>query len=179
MCWCTPGKRTPCCGSVQCHALSKSKPCPFCKPPRPEAPAPEAPKTDGARRETVLWRDIWYACRFTTKGTTWTDFVLCEVAAMHSGKASDVDGVPMFDRKGSKSSLNRTENLDEAEPAAEGFIKWDGCMQFTSGHQHFDNRADVDRYAEALHRIRDKAIAVGGDAELVGERDVKYESEAM
>ncbi len=49
-----------------------------------------------------------------------------------------------------------TQNIKEAFAMAEGFIKWDGCMQWDFKEMlHVDDRQSIRHLGEALERIRD------------------------
>ncbi len=78
---------------------------------------------------------------------TWTDF-----EAFGPTYADDRS----FERKGSGNGLDRVESLDDAEPQVTGYVKWDGCTEF-SCNPHFCGRGSVAAFAELLTQIHDLA----------------------
>lgn len=59
-------------------------------------------------------------------GKYWIDFEVYDVEGYEIGREAE----RVFQKKGETSNFPGTTNLDEAEPVAHGFVKWDGCTQF-------------------------------------------------
>jgi hypothetical protein len=80
----------------------------------------------------------------------WVDFELFQVVGIDhpfTGKLS-------YERRGATSSMDQVENLDEAQPAADGFVKWDGCTQFDVASVHIDNRVGLEDLLHAIAEAR-------------------------
>lgn len=89
---------------------------------------------------------------------TWTaNEVLAEFRAVKVGYTED--GVPFYNQK-EWSALPRdsTNNPDEAEVYASGYVKWDGCSELTLGHHHFCGWPDYDQHAFLLKYVYQTAF---------------------
>lgn len=77
------------------------------------------------------------------KGDHWMDWKAYLVTA-HGEDEHGEFTVPLFEQDRAVSSMDTTANVTEAEVFAEGFLKWDGCFQFTfPNHIHFDGEQDT------------------------------------
>lgn len=91
----------------------------------------------------------------------WVDFELFEVI----GTDGDGGGPRLYHRRGSDHGMDMTADLNEAESVAEGFIKGDGCTQFTVSAVHVDHRQDLENLLRAFARVRyECALAMDGSA---------------
>jgi len=80
----------------------------------------------------------------------WVDFELFEVVRPGTYRSRD-------------RSRGETTRLGEAELAASGFVKWDGCTQFELGPVHVDGAAELDRLLWAVAEARRRcALAMPG-----------------
>ncbi len=85
----------------------------------------------------------------------WIDF---EVFAVE-GYETENPSARIFQKIGETSNFPGTTDLDEAEPVAHGFVKWDGCTQFDMD-VHIDSKEQL----EALFNAVLKARALAADA---------------
>lgn len=107
---------------------------------------------------------------------TWLDFVAYEAIA--EGVHPD-PGKKWFERKGGRGGLVQTDNPDEAEEVVSGYIKWDGCAEYTMAHQHFCGADDVKKFANGLIAVHRMALLLpsidmdcaGYDAATVSESE--------
>lgn len=77
----------------------------------------------------------------------WVNFWLYETTAV------DDDG-RHYQRKDARVSPDLVVSFAEAEDAASGFVKWDGCTQFEMARVHVDGRIGLDKLCQALQRAR-------------------------
>lgn len=79
----------------------------------------------------------------------WVDFELFEVTAL-AGAANELE----YPQRGATRSTDVTSSLDEAEPTAQGFLKWDGCTQFSVEPVHVDSRGDLENLFHGISEAR-------------------------
>lgn len=79
----------------------------------------------------------------------WIDWEVFEVL----GVELNGERTRTFWKRGDTASLPGTTDLDEAEPVAEGMVKWDGCTQFTMD-AHIDGRTQLEGLFDAVLRAR-------------------------
>lgn len=91
-------------------------------------------------------------------GITWIDFELIEVTAKSEGPPGQWT-VPGYQRHGATYSPDTTPDIEKAELAAEGFLKWDGCMQFNVAYVHVDTDLELTRLLAAIKSARELAAA--------------------
>lgn len=94
----------------------------------------------------------------------WMDFELIQpgghyqTAALPNGGTSTEygSGRLYFQKREASRSPEPTENIEEAERLAYGFIKWDGCHQWRSDHEsyHVDGRSQIREWAACLELPR-------------------------
>ena len=104
---------------------------------------------DGSRPSTLLWRDIGYALVWGTEEDE-------EEPLRYQAKTARSGGAQL------------TRDLESAEPAFVGFIKWDGCMQYRCPDDynfHVDDRSRLRETAEALERVRDLMRVIAPEVE--------------
>lgn len=75
-------------------------------------------------------------------------FVVYEV----EGVEVEPPGRLLFWRIGSASNGDPTADLADAEPAATGTVKWDGCVHLGLGYDHACDAAELASFAAALQR---------------------------
>lgn len=80
----------------------------------------------------------------------WVDFELFEVTSFEPDDPTKL----FYERKGATSSMDLVDNLDEAETAADGFVKWDGCTQFEVSSVHIDHRKSLEGLHHAIAEAR-------------------------
>lgn len=80
----------------------------------------------------------------------WVDFELFEITWR------DDDGGFGYSRRDARSLPDHVTALDEAECAAHGFVKWDGCTQFDIGAVHVDSRAGLLQLLNAIETAREE-----------------------
>jgi hypothetical protein len=90
----------------------------------------------------------------------WVDFEIIEVLGFEK------DGRECYNRRDSSRSPDPLYELDNAEPIASGFVKWDGCTQFNADI-HIDGRAHLEHLLEAIAEARRLAAELMGN--LVGD----------
>lgn len=132
-----------------------------------DASGPVVPKPRKfAHREVAVWNDIAFACVFEWDDHQRLEWELVEFA--HVGE----DSTPVYFATYDRNEARTTENIEHAQSCARGFVRGDGPMVWTWAVNSVSHgrREDIDDLAEALHRIRDKAIANGGIAALIGLR---------
>lgn len=100
----------------------------------------------------------------------WVDFELFEVTGI-----GDDGCILEYSRRGADTLPDFVSSLAEAESAAEGFVKWDGCTQFTVGDVHVDSRAGLLQLLNAIETAREEcAMAMpGSDVILEYEAETK------
>lgn len=79
----------------------------------------------------------------------WVDFKAYESI----GESHSVGGSKMFRKT---SSNDFTENVDDAEVAINGYVKWDGCCEMSGPKPHFCGRLSVREYTQVmleLHKL--------------------------
>jgi hypothetical protein len=87
--------------------------------------------------------------------THWVDWELFEVASI---EAHPNPGRVLYQRRGATCSPDHVDTLDEAERAAHGMLKWDGCMQWTMEDPvHVDSMGQLDALFAAIRRTRIEA----------------------
>lgn len=108
-----------------------------------------------------LWKTHWYE---TSEDFGWmlryrhTDHWL-DYEAYKMTASSDER---MYERKGAQDGFAMTSNIEEAEVTISGYVKWDGCTEFTLNNTHFCGRADLKETLDLLLFIHDFArIALG------------------
>lgn len=84
----------------------------------------------------------------------WVDFELFEVTAL-AGAANELE----YPQRGATRSTDVTSSLDEAEPTAQGFLKWDGCTQFSVEPVHVDGRGELENLFHGISEARRLAAA--------------------
>lgn len=64
---------------------------------------------------------------------------------------------------GGATIADMTEDLDEAEPVASGFAKWDGCTQFEVAPVHVDDLQGLENLFHGISEARRRcALAMAG-----------------
>ena len=113
------------------------------------------------KTETITWNDIWFTAVFK-----WKPYITKEGPNCHSfnfylydvsGFCDDGNGElvkPEWEIKDAVSSDQTTENLSEAEPLIEGYLKWDGCCEWRQLEQeHFCGWRNFVKMHEAIRRV--------------------------
>lgn len=132
---------------------------------------PRWPLSDNKRRRTEPWRQEMhdgvpcsgYVIRwaFEETPTHWVDFAVFSVVGC------DESG-PMYPSPGAMSSMDTVSDIEEAAPTVEGFVKWDGCTQFSFPDAvHIDSRDDMDSLFEAIQYARQVAMV-----EIIAEKQL-------
>lgn len=85
---------------------------------------------------------------------TWLDFLAYEAIGESGNNGHDDDGAKLFRRKGEARGDGVTTTPEEAV-ALGGFVKWDGCCEFTWPDEkpHFCGREDVAAFAKVLTEL--------------------------
>jgi hypothetical protein len=96
-------------------------------------------------------------------GITWVDFELIEVTAFSQGPDGEYD-VPEYQRHGATYSPDTTPDIEQANLAVSGFLKWDGCMQFNVAYVHVDEAYQLAKLLDAIKMARVHAARAMGDA---------------
>lgn len=96
----------------------------------------------------------------------WVDFELFEVTCLF-GPA----GTPYYPRRDATIGLDTVLSLAEAETAAEGFVKSDGCTQFTVGEVHVDSRAGLLQLLNAIETAREECAMAMPGSDVILEYD--------
>lgn len=90
----------------------------------------------------------------------WVDFELFEVHGVPYPERKPAE----YQRRDSNNGPDLVRDLDEAESAAEGFVKWDGCTQFEVSAVHVDSKRGLDRLLTAIGEARRRcALAMGSN----------------
>jgi len=105
--------------------------------------------------------------------TTCIDFFAAEVTSVALG------GIKCYWRKGADSSMDDTEDFNDAERYISGSVKWDGCSHFNfgdeEGYLHLCGGSDIGKLQNTLRVIYERCGALmkanGGNL-LDGEFDV-------
>lgn len=85
----------------------------------------------------------------------WVDFELFRVLVVLD------DGAFLYERRGSGTNMGLADALTEAEIAASGFVKWDGCTQFDFGNLlHVDSKSELDDLLRAVTSVRRRCAQV-------------------
>lgn len=63
------------------------------------------------------------------------------------------EGVPCFWPLDQPSAFPATPDIEKAEVAAHGYLKWDGCGHFSINNVHVCGRADLKELCEALDAV--------------------------
>lgn len=111
---------------------------------------------------TIQWEDIGCVVRIEIeKDTPSLEFEVFEIM----GRGQDTFGnftIPLYEKKGAKSSNDETENLDEAQTLIKGLIKWDVCSHVTfgdeTGYIHLCGGRSWFNFQEAVKRIWEIAM---------------------
>lgn len=90
----------------------------------------------------------------------WVDFELFECTSY----PTDNPDAWEFERKGAMEGWDTTPNLDEAQPVAEGFVKWDGCTQFDVASVHVDSKHGLLNLFHGIGEARRLCAEAMGDA---------------
>lgn len=93
-----------------------------------------------------------YADKNADDETHWVDFKIYEVIGYDSETKQR-----HFHRDGSNNGADGTTSYDEADTAAEGFVKWDGCTQFGMIPIHADDKYDLIALFAAVLKARELA----------------------
>jgi hypothetical protein len=80
----------------------------------------------------------------------WVDFELFEVTSYEVADPSKL----LYELRDAVSSHDLTADLDEAGPAADGFVKWDGCTQFNVASVHVDSRKGLENLFHGIAEAR-------------------------
>lgn len=85
----------------------------------------------------------------------WLDFEIYKLL----GSAEANDGERAYNRKGSDYSPNPVYDLDEAQIEIKGFMKWDGCCQFTleDPPAHLDSRHSLKAWLDVIDGVTAEA----------------------
>lgn len=94
----------------------------------------------------MYWREQDDGCG--GRKVYWVDFELFEVIW------KDDDGILRYQLRGSPNSPDPTGDLDHAEVAASGFVKWDGCTQFQVADVHVDGRGELEALFSVIEEVR-------------------------
>jgi hypothetical protein len=101
-----------------------------------------------------LWSDV----REDNGERMWVDFAIYEVIGNdHDGP--NKKGRKFYQQKGASVSPMPVYDPEEAESLVEGFVKWDGCTQFTADI-HVDSRDHLDIILSSIGRARQEAADV-------------------
>ncbi len=105
-------------------------------------------RTEGPRdfAYEVAWEAEQYCMRFKA-------YLICSIPL------EGHPGGPSFRRKGSD-WMDWTENHAEAQPAVDGWIKWDGCSDITFDDTHLCGASSFVQYIRMMAWIHAKAAAV-------------------
>lgn len=93
----------------------------------------------------------------------WVDFELFEVTWTGAG------GTFGYNRRDARSLPDTVKDLAEAESAARGFVKWDGCTQFDVGNVHVDGRGELLRLFAAIETAREECALAMPNSDVIGE----------
>ena len=94
--------------------------------------------------ETITYPDIWYQVAYTWEpAETLLYFKATKIRAMD------------------EENLSNSELEDEI--SADGYVKFDGCMnvKLDQGYAHFCGRYQTKQYAQLFDKIYDKALEIG------------------
>ena len=83
----------------------------------------------------------------------WVDFQIYQVVC------ADMEGRKEFNRLGSAFSPDPVSEYDDAQPIAEGHVKWDGCMEVDLHDGHTCSRDHLRELFAAIERARELAAA--------------------
>lgn len=92
----------------------------------------------------------------------WVDFELFEV----TWKSGDKFG---YERRDSDRGPDGVDTLDEAEWAAKGFVKWDGCTQFDVNSVHVDDRSGLLQLLNAIETAREECALAMPESDVIEE----------
>jgi len=84
----------------------------------------------------------------------WVDFELFEV------RGARADAVLEYQRRGAVVMDDAVTDLSEAEVAAAGFVKWDGCTQLQVADVHVDHRSELRRLTWAVSEARRRCALI-------------------
>jgi hypothetical protein len=114
---------------------------------------------DFHNREDEYLIRLWSDVRDDNGQRMWVDFAIYEVIGCESGGKRR----KFYNRKDSVTSPNPVYDPEEAESAVEGFVKWDGCTQFTADI-HVDCKRHLDALLEMIGLAREGAAEIMGSA---------------
>lgn len=95
--------------------------------------------------------------------THWIGFDLVKIEAtipspLHGvslGSLGTRAEVPQYMRREAHNNTDVTSDIDDADLAAWGHVKWDGCMEIRIGMpSHFCNRLQVEQFLDAILQVR-------------------------
>lgn len=107
-----------------------------------------------AQWQATVWEDIEYTIRIKAEDYS-AHWELFSMVCLPPGEIK-------YAKKGWRSlPMDVTANLDEAQPCAKGWIKWDGCHEFTVGDgensYHVCGKRNMSELTTALLRVYDVA----------------------
>jgi hypothetical protein len=107
------------------------------------------------------WADIGWTVVYTP--TEEYSEVVADFAA-YRVEATELDGAPLYWLAGAHSNLERTPDVNLAQPDWRWSIKWDGCSNFSlSDSMHCCGSDDVTGFHEAMRRTWAWAKELGMD----------------
>lgn len=94
-------------------------------------------------------------------GHTWIHYTVYRIVAHLE------DGTPFFNKRGYLASDDQVTQIEDAQITLEGFVKWDGCMEFEIlDDVHFCGRRSAHVLTRIIDAIYDTAI---GEFGFIGE----------
>ena len=85
------------------------------------------------------------------------DFEVFEVVARYENKKTGEFTEPEYEKKGSETSEDMTENLDEAQTLVRGSVRWDACSHVyvgdEDGYVHMCGGRSWFTFIESMNRI--------------------------
>ena len=92
----------------------------------------------------------------------WVDFAIYQVTMVEE------DGRPLHPIPNAPSNMEVTDDIDKAGPLVEGFVKWDGCTQWSMPDGgHVDGRRAYEAFLDALDEARHVALTEIIDRDVV------------
>lgn len=85
----------------------------------------------------------------------WVDFIIIHVAA-----CNEAHTIKYYNKNVGDGPQDMTEKPDEAVIDCSGFVKWDGCTQFSIEHIHIDDRSNFELFVTALLLARELAASI-------------------
>ena len=101
-----------------------------------------------------IFGEFGFRLRWKITDDYWADVEVFELIASREGN-------PCFQKKDGNGA-DFTESLDEAEQYLEGFVKWDGCSEFTHSHVHWCGPEGYNKHFKLLKHIYEKAMELMG-----------------